>query len=254
MSTPLNIISAADLTMDCAAMDQTSGIHLGTVTPLAASRVHEALGPSAHVLALALAGSVQSLTFWIARNGRAHSLRARAVRPFFDATHLVCVETASRQESLWAMEEALRCSGAGLVIMQVSIGPDLFESRRLQIAAQSGKTTGLVLIDRRAQSSAAQTRWHCEPVPGSGNTFEDGSETGSDQDWSWELTKNKQGRLVAWTVRGDPRPSDTHPLDLIPRSSIFEPASAPFQDARIRLTTNPRTLVSPASNRPVEPA
>lgn len=204
-------------------------IRLDSAAPIAAARVHEVTGSLRTSLALAVIAKSTGRIFWVAIGGRSRSLRARGLRPYGDPAHLILVETANRDETLWAAEQALRCRGAGAVIIDIDKGPDLSESRRLQIAAQVGGGIGLVLIRRHAQSSACQTRWHCE------------SEEGSEYDWVWSLTRNKRGRPRAWSVRGDPPEHLVHPPDLCP-SLENPPIHAP-----IRFTTHPRSLVSGAA-------
>lgn len=237
MSTLPDISDVASIILGSDFRSLQGGVRLADIHPLAERRVHEAEGSAARALALSLAGKTKGLTFWIATDGKARSLRARAIRPFLDPAHFVCVEVANRRESLWAAEEALRCRGAGLVVLQSDTGPNLFESRRLQIAAQAGGPIGLIIIERRVQSSAAQTRWQCEP------TLE------PEQDWQWALTKNKQGRLDSWGVRGDPDPTLTLPPDLLPLNTTPRPAHD-----HLTLTTLPRSVVSAAAAEPLAPA
>ena len=241
MSTLSDISNTPGIILGSDYQSQLPGIRLDSLEPLAERRVHEAEGHSARAMALLLVGKSEALSFWIATDRKARTLRARALNAFLNPTHLVCVEVANRQESLWAAEEALRCRGAGLVILQVDTGPNLFESRRLQIAAQAGGTTGFVIVERRAQSSAAQTRWHCDAL------LDPGSD--APPDWRWSLTKNKQGRMGRWSVRGDPDPMNCTPPDLLPKSLEPRPDNDHFY-----LTTLPCALVSPASARPMAPA
>ena len=105
---------------------------------------------------------------------------------FFDPARLITCGCISRKEILWSTEQALRSRGAGFVVAELRQGPNLHESRRLQLAAEAGRTVGLILIERGAQSSASQTRWHCEPA--------------KEEQWRWQLIKNKAGRLGTWTV------------------------------------------------------
>jgi protein ImuA len=84
---------------------------------------------------------------------------------------------------LWSMEEGLRCPALGTVIGQVD-RLDLTAARRLQLAAEAGGTTGLVLgrlprdrqedplldpaMDSRAAGGApgaATTRWRLRTLP-----------------------------------------------------------------------------------------
>ena len=85
----------------------------------------------------------------------------------------VFVETASRAERVWAIEQAARCPGVGLGIGD-GRGLTMAESRRLQLASaphpQSDPGAGTpILLARpsreRGVISAARTRWHAEPLP-----------------------------------------------------------------------------------------
>lgn len=199
-------------------------LSVGSIDLFARGRVHEAMGPSCVSLALCLGASCTSAVFWTGQPRQSCALRAFGISRFFSPKRLIRLETASRRETLWAGEEALRCQGAGLVVLQMETGPDLFESRRLQIAAQIGGGIGLVLIGGRAQSSAAQTRWHCTPH----RSHDDQS-----SDWLWSLTKNKSGHHGLWSVRWIDKDTgssaDITPYDLIQRARAAlrsEPDSA----------------------------
>ncbi|MGB6229478.1 MAG: hypothetical protein WBF53_05060 [Litorimonas sp.] len=207
-------------------------VQLDFVEPIALGRVHEATGALRTSHALSLAARLDGRVLWIAIGHRARSLRARGLAAYCAPEHLILIETANRDETLWAGEEALRCRGASLVVIDIDKGPDLFESRRLQIAAQHGGATGLVLIRRQAQSSGCETRWQCDPDP---------SRQG---DWSWSLTRSRRGRPRAWSVRGDPPERIVHPPDLRPASASLHTSSQLAPHALFRLTTHPRPLVS----------
>jgi protein ImuA len=65
-----------------------------------------------------------------------------------DPAHLVLVETRDAQESLWAMEEALKCSAPAAVIGEIwglAKIYDLAASRRLVLAARKSGTPGLLV-------------------------------------------------------------------------------------------------------------
>lgn len=198
---------------------------------LADSRIHELEGPAAVGFALAAMAHSDQTVFWIGRSRAVTALRKRGLRTFIDDRTLITVQTANRSETLWAAEEALRCTGSGLVVLQVDLGPNLNESRRLQVAAQAGHTLGLIVIGRRAQSSAAQSRWHCEYDP----TRPDG--------WVWRMTKNRQGQLSAFDVHLDLPTTLAWPPDLVRRPSDKKGSL----HALTRITAIPRRLVSAAS-------
>jgi protein ImuA len=84
-----------------------------------------------------------------------------------DPAHLVLVETRNTQESLWAMEEALKCSAPAAVIGEIwglAKIYDLAASRRLVLASRKSGTPGLLVAAGFAGaaehvSSGAQTRF-----------------------------------------------------------------------------------------------
>ena len=208
---------------------------------LADSRVHEIEGHAALGQALAAASVAHGLVFWIGGARDVLGLRARGLAPYLDIRRLVTVQTADRREALWAGEEALRCSGTGLVVIQVGLGPDLFESRRLQVAAQTGGSLGLVMIGRRAQASAAASRWHCEPAG-------QGSASGTAATWRWRMTKNRRGELREWSVRCERPPDACLPPDLLPKPLSSSQTSTAHDPDPVfaSYTAAPRRVVSPA--------
>lgn len=154
-------------------------------------RVHEACGAAADAFAVVMAAKLSGPLVWIGRGAQVRSLAPTALQAFFDPRRLVIAGCESRKEILWATEQALRCGGVAGVITEMGMGPDLKESRRLQLAAEAGRSLGLVVIGRAAQSSAAQTRWQCEALP---------CADAKGESWRWSLQKNKSGRTGTWDV------------------------------------------------------
>ena len=149
-------------------------------------RLHEAAGDAADAFAAIIAAQLPGPVIWIARARGVGSLAPTGLQKFIDPARFVLVAGTTRTELLWAAEEALRRPGASCVIFELDRGPDLRESRRLQIAVEEGGGLGLALISGQSQASAAQTRWFCE-------ASDDGS-------WIWRLVKDKGGRTGAWRV------------------------------------------------------
>lgn len=202
MSTPLGIRTSLGLNLTPASPEQPQTV-LGDLPPFDCGRLHEVVGAQGRALALSLASQCLGRTFWVSER-TSGVLRAAGLRTFISPDTLTFIHVAGRDEALWASEQALRCAGAGLVVVELRRGPDLFESRRMQIAARIGGGLGLAVIRGPAQSSAAQTRWSCAMS----------SELG--HEWRWRLLKNKWGVPGEWSVRGDPDPVLTHPPDLVP--------------------------------------
>jgi protein ImuA len=154
-------------------------------------RVHEVCGSAADAFAVTIAARLMGPLIWIGGEKQVGSLSPTALQDFFDPARVLTVSCQTRKETLWAAEQALRCGGAAGaalgVIIEMNMGPNLTESRRLQLAAEAGRSLGLVLIGKRAQSSAAQTRWQCEALP-------------QDASWKWSLQKNKSGPVGTWNV------------------------------------------------------
>lgn len=79
---------------------------------------------------------------------------------------LLVLHPAHRRDVLWAWEESLRCGGVGAVIGRV----DRFvghEGRRLMLAAERGRSLGLLIRPRAAQGEPTwgDERLLVEPVP-----------------------------------------------------------------------------------------
>jgi len=90
------------------------------------------------------------------------------------------------------MEECLRAAPA-LVIAVLEKAANLTESRRLQLAAEAGKSIGLCLIPDAAISNAAETRWRSTYLPVAMQRHAH----------QWELLKNKTGIIGRWEVAWD---------------------------------------------------
>lgn len=111
----------------------------------------------------------------------------------FDPGKLLLASARDQTGVLAVAEEALRSAAVSLVVMELDKPLGLTAGRRLQLAAEAGKTTGLCIIPEGSGSNAAETRWHCTPV------FDPDDSTLQ----RWQLTKNKSGTLGDWDVRWD---------------------------------------------------
>lgn len=174
-------------------------IRLAPSLSLARGRVHEVMGDSADVFALIMAGAATGPVFWTGFSRDVESLAPTGVQVFLDPARLVLTIGLNRGETLWAAEQALRARSAACVVIELQDGPDLRESRRLQIAAEEGGALGLILVRGRAFTSAAETRWQCDAGAGGG--------------WVWTSTKSKRGTPGAWRVSWKGR---DHAPDLVP--------------------------------------
>ncbi len=105
---------------------------------------------------------------------------------------LIVVETGKPAARLWAMEEALR-AGAFSAVLAEDTPADLTATRRLQLAAETGRTTALLLLSQPllGRVSAALTRWQVTSVP---------AETNETARWQLALARCRNGAGDTWHV------------------------------------------------------
>ena len=90
-----------------------------------------------------------------------------------DPAQLIVVRTLNGTDSLWAMEEALKCRAVSAVVLDLwrTKTYDLVASRRLVLAASASGTSGILVAagvpgTASVLSSAAQTRFEIAAAPG----------------------------------------------------------------------------------------
>ncbi|MEN8841345.1 MAG: hypothetical protein ABF254_09765 [Octadecabacter sp.] len=162
-----------------------------TYFPLQAKRVHEACGPSAFSFAFALAGQQQASVLWVREAWLSDQINPVGFNQYLDPHRLLLAKGKDQTEVLATAEDSLRSGAVGLTVIELTKPIGLTAGRRLQLAAETGKSTGLCVLPDGMGSNAAQTRWRCEPI------FDAADSTLQ----RWEIIKNKSGTLTAWTVR-----------------------------------------------------
>lgn len=164
------------------------------------TRTHEIIGSGRDRFLMRAARSVRLLdvprdVIFIGRSRDITTLRPEGLAAFCPTGSTTLIQADRRSDILWASEQALCAKAGALVITQIDSGPTLSESRRLQIAAETGGSLGLISISGTPRSSACQTRWRCEAgadKTGAAKTGANGHE--------WTLLKNKSGELGSWWV------------------------------------------------------
>lgn len=169
---------------------------------LSRNRVHEAEGQGRRSFALLQAALHADALIWIIPGHAPHQPMLRGL-PEGVGERLHLIRPANETDLLWATEEALRSKGVGLVIAEPERPLSLIAGRRLQLAAEAGRTTGLMLIREGQGSNAAETRWHCAPIA---------SERRDSTLHHWKLIKNKKGTLTTWTVHWNGKTTAVHPV------------------------------------------
>ncbi|MBI3861326.1 MAG: hypothetical protein HY290_05470 [Planctomycetia bacterium] len=93
-----------------------------------------------------------------------------AVRLGLDLERTIVVRPRSRRETVWALEQALRCRGVAATLAWIWKLPDrLF--RRLQLAAEHGAGLGMFMrpVEALRTPSWADLRWLVQAAPGGGH-------------------------------------------------------------------------------------
>lgn len=100
---------------------------------------------------------------------KGYDLCAQGLMDFgLDPNLLIIAHGHNDTDILWAMEEGLRCSSLAAVVGRTYAVPPV-AGRRLQLAAETHKTTGFLLRpqEKYAPTSAAMSRWHVIAAPSS---------------------------------------------------------------------------------------
>ncbi|TYC49511.1 hypothetical protein FMN50_25405 [Rhodobacterales bacterium] len=177
-----------------------------SVYPLKSARAHEVCGDAGLVFAAIGAGLAKGPVVWISEP-RLPTVNPEGLAPYCDPGKLLITRAEGQLNVLASAETALRSGAAGLVVAEVGSAIGLTEGRRLQLAAEAGRTTALLVIPEGAGSNAAETRWRCSgvPAPAGSATASPGPRQNSHDStlWRWSLIKNKIGTLSEWVVRWD---------------------------------------------------
>ena len=185
------------------------------------ARVHEASGDGAFVFALlAMARAARSgETLCIGAPDWLGAFDPNGIARLADPQAMLHVACPLKADVLWAAETALRAGAAATVLIALYSTPDHRSFRRLQLAAEAGRTLGIVLVRQAAFTSPAETRWHCSPCRENGQ-----------RGLHVSLYKNKSGVEGSWYLYGygDKKTGDTDHGGL-----VAAPAGDPVWPGRV---------------------
>lgn len=175
-----------------------------SIFPLKHARAHEVCGEGGLVFAAISAGKAKGTVVWVSESWRP-PINPEGLLPYCDPGKLLITRADSQLNVLASVETALRSGATGLVVAEVSGNIGLTEGRRLQLAAEAGRTTALLVIPEGAGSNAAETRWRCDgiQVPHAPRQKHPAQNCHDSTHWRWSLIKNKTGTLSGWVVRWD---------------------------------------------------
>ena len=157
------------------------------------SRAHEVCGSGALAFATTVCGTRSGPVLWAKESWQQSHINPAGFATFCDPNRLVLASGKDQTAVLATAEEALRSGALSVVVAELNNPVGLTQGRRLQLAAEAGKTMGIFIISDGMGSNATETRWRCTPL------FDPIDSTLQ----RWELIKNKSGTFGSWIVRWD---------------------------------------------------
>ncbi|SFK94242.1 protein ImuA [Pseudovibrio ascidiaceicola] len=172
--------------------------------PLEIGRAHEVCGAGASAFAAMACGADRSdnarTILWLQLDWQSDIVNPVGMTPFCDPSRIILARAKNQQMLLSCAEEALRSGAVSHVITELYRPLDLTAGRRLQLAAEMGKATGILIVSEGMGSNAAQTRWQCSPECPTSVSDGHNPKTAGLTVLHWELIKNKKGTLGSWKV------------------------------------------------------
>ena len=111
---------------------------------------------------------------------------------------IIFVDLKQEKDVLYAIEEALKCKALATVIGEIK-QISFKESRRLQLAAEQSRVTGLLIRHQPkiVNTIACVSRWHITSLP---SELEDGMPGVGFPRWNVELLKVGNGKPGKWKI------------------------------------------------------
>jgi len=182
---------------------------------LASGAVHEISGPLAHGFAARILSQLAGPVLWF----RPQKEKALLYAPTLQAMgcrveHWFIAYTPTPRDLLWGLEEGLRSGAVDAVVGEPETALTMTASRRLQLAAERGKTLGLILTGQQPgvhqsvgqlspyqsvgqlSPSTLTSRWHISPAPS--------SDPAGLARWQIHLLKLRNASAASWSVDAEP--------------------------------------------------
>jgi protein ImuA len=179
-----------------------SGLRLDALHEVAASSIDLADDCSATLFLAGIAARTWGPVLWVVR--RRDLFAPGLSQVGLAAKRILYAEAADDAELLAVMEEGIRHRGLGAVVGEARVA-DMTATRRLQLAAEGGRTIALLLKrhgkaggDPLRMPSAAITRWRIGSAPSTPLPVEG---VGRPR-WHLDLVRQRGGEPGSWIVEG----------------------------------------------------
>ena len=140
---------------------------------------------------------------WVSTKPR-RALFAPALKNFGVEPHrILFVDTGKPKQTLWALEEALKCEAVSAVVGELN-ELEFNESRRLQLAVEQSRVTGFIhrFRPKNQNAVACVSRWKITSLP---SETPDGLPGLGFPRWNVQLLKVRNGMHGEWQVQWSPR-------------------------------------------------
>ncbi|MGN7885408.1 ImuA family protein [Dyadobacter sp. 22481] len=148
----------------------------------------------------ALAGCLMKTDGMCAWIGTGRNVFPLGLKPFgLSPDRIIFIDLKRERDSLWAIEEALKCDAFCAVVGQIK-ELNLTESRRLQLAVEESRVTGLIhrKSPRISSAVASVCRWKVSPLAA---RSADGLPGVGYACWNISLIKVRNGEPGNWRVQ-----------------------------------------------------
>jgi protein ImuA len=140
---------------------------------------------------------------WISTKPR-RSIFPPALKVFgIEPERILFVDAAKPKETLWALEEALKCDALAAVVGELT-ELSFSDSRRLQLAVEHSQVTGFIhrFQPKTQNAVACVSRWKIKPIA---STTPNGMPGVGFPAWNVELLKVRNGQPGEWQVQWSPK-------------------------------------------------
>jgi protein ImuA len=186
------------------------------------TRVHECCGQARVFFAMLVAAKVEGPVFWIAPKWQRDHLNPDGMRPYVKPQNFTFINPDRPEDTLWAMEEALRCGAVPLVVADLPTPPSLTAVRRLHLAAENNTgqnasaPLGLLLTHGDGGAPGVESRWHMVPA-----------HSPTAQCWHLTRTRARTAPVKQWMVAKTRTGLKTQPHPMPPTQTIKTAATTP---------------------------